>query len=257
MLGQQLVDEKVAIWRHRRLRGVLARVATPDEHLVDFLTLPGGLFERLVRLDLVVDEVTGSIVAVHGDQDPATRVGDPRTARVAAETAEYLRMNHAQPRAGQHGDRQVGDHRHVQSHPVASLEPGEVTEHGGELVDPSEQLTVADVLVGVRFQLRDPDNGGLVGIGLGVPVDAIVGSVQLAADEPVPEGGRGGVQRGVPALVPGQQVGILREALGELVLGELFEDRRIGAVGLSHESWRRLVVVLFPPVNRDLGFGYL
>jgi hypothetical protein len=44
VLGQDLVDEEVPSGCHRRRRGVLARVPPPDQHLVDFLALPGRLF---------------------------------------------------------------------------------------------------------------------------------------------------------------------------------------------------------------------
>src|SRR5215469_371576 len=90
-----------------------------------------------------------------------------------------------------------------------------------------------------------------------MPVDAVVAGVQLPADEPLPERRGRGVERGVPALIPGQQVRVLREAVRELVLSEPLEDRRVGAVGLGDEVWRRLVVVLLAPVNGDLGLGYL
>ena len=86
----QLVDEEVAALDHRALRAVLARVAPPDEHLVDLEALLARRRDRLVGLDLVVDQLAVAVVAVHRDEDPALRVGDPVAARRAAEAAEHL-----------------------------------------------------------------------------------------------------------------------------------------------------------------------
>ena len=148
-------------------------------------------------------------------------------AGVAAEPAEHLRMDDAQPRAGEHGDRQLGDHRHVQRHPVAGLQPGEVAQQRGELVHLPEQLRVADVHGLVGLELGHEDDRGLVRIGRSVPVDAIVRGVQPAADKPLAERRGAGVQRRVPGLVPGQQIGVFLEAVGELVLGEPLQDGRV------------------------------
>jgi hypothetical protein len=135
VLGQHLIDEDVAAADHRGLRGVLAGVAPPDENLVDLLALLAGCRQRLVGLDLMVRQLAATVVAVHGDQDAAAGVGDPVPAGGAAEPAEHLRVNDAQPGAGQHGDSQLGHHRHMQRHPVADLQPQRVAQHRRELVD--------------------------------------------------------------------------------------------------------------------------
>jgi len=41
------------------------------------------------------------------------------------------------------------------------------------------------------------------------------------------------------------------------LLAEPVEDGGVSGIGLGGELRRRLVVVLFPPVDRDLGFGDL
>ena len=45
---------------------------------------------------------------------------------VAGEPAEHLGVDHPEPGAGQHGDRQLRDHGHVQGDPVAGLSAAEV-----------------------------------------------------------------------------------------------------------------------------------
>src|SRR5262249_37508893 len=108
VLAGDLVHEEVPALDHRGLRRVLARVAPPPEHLARPVALVACLGDRLVGLDLVVHEVAAAVVPVHGDQDPAARVGDPGPAGVAAEPAEHLGVDDPEPGAGQHGDRQLG-----------------------------------------------------------------------------------------------------------------------------------------------------
>jgi hypothetical protein len=108
-----------------------------------------------------------------------------------------------------------------------------------------------------RLGLGHPDDGVLVRIGLCVPVDAVVGGVQLSPGEPLPERRVAGIQNRVERLVPGQQVCVFGKAAGEILLGEPVIDGRVGCVGLRDERRRRLDVLLFAPVNCDLGLGNL
>ena len=132
----------------------------------------------------------------------AAGVGDPAAAGGPAEPAEHLGVDHAEAGAGQHRDRQLRDHRHVQRDPVAGLQAAEVPQQRGQLVDLAVQLLVGDDLVasvsgsGTQIKRRLVRSCGQV------PVDAVVAGVEPAADEPLPEGRVAGVQRGVPVLVP-------------------------------------------------------
>ena len=56
------------------------------------------------------------------------RIGDAVAARRAAEAAEDLRVDDAEAGAGQHRHGQLGNHRQVEGHPVAGLQPGEVAQ---------------------------------------------------------------------------------------------------------------------------------
>src|SRR5205823_4262286 len=105
--------------------------------------------------------------------------------------------------------------------------------------------------------LRHPDERRLVAIGGQVAVDAVVTGVQPAADEPLPERRIARIQRRLPVRVPGQQVGVLLEALGEVLLGETLQDRGVARVRLADELRRRWVEVLLPPVDGDLRLGNL
>src|SRR6266581_4197407 len=55
-------------------------------------------------------------------------------ARLAAEAAEDLRVDDSQARTGQHGDRQLRDHRHVKGDAVSRLE-SQAAKHGGHFID--------------------------------------------------------------------------------------------------------------------------
>ena len=118
--------------------------------------------------------------------------------------------------AGEHGDRQLGDHRHVDGDAVA-LRDAEPLEDVGEPLHVAVQVGVGD-RAGVAG-LALPVVGDLVAVaGLDVAVDGVVTDVELAADEPLGEG-QLPVADGVPLLEPVEEVGGLAgpEALVVLV----------------------------------------
>jgi hypothetical protein len=117
----------------------------------------------------------------------------------------------------------------VEGHAVAGLHTGEALQERGELVDPLVQLLVGDRRGVLSLRLRYPDQRRLVAAGGQVPVDAVVGGVQAAANEPLPERRVAGVQRRVPVGVPVEQVPVLLEALGEALLAEPLEDGGVSA----------------------------
>ena len=105
--------------------------------------------------------------------------------RLGGEAAEDDRVRRADPGAGEHRDRQLRDHRHVDRDPVALLD-AELLQRVGGLADLAQQVGVGERprVAG----LADPVVGDLVAAaGLDVPVEAVVGDVQLAADEPLRE----------------------------------------------------------------------
>ena len=173
-----------------------------------------------------------------------------------AEPGEHLGVDDAEPGAGQHGHGQLGHHRHVQGDPVARLD-AEVAQHRGELVHPAVELLVGDHRVAGVLGLGHPDQRGLVPVPGQVPVDAVVAGVQLAADKPLPERRVAGVQRGVPVLVPVQQVGVFPEALREVLFREAVQDGRVGGVRLADELRRRRIIAFLTPVNGDRCLGRL
>src|ERR1700756_4976939 len=85
-------------------------------------------------------------------------------------------------------------------------------------------------------------------------VYAVVGRVDLSANEPFPEGRVIGIEGGVPVFVPAQQVSIFPKALGKILFAEALNYTGIGQVCLADEGRERIVVFLSPPVDRNLRF---
>ncbi len=125
--------------------------------------------------------------------------------------------------AREHGHRSFGDHRKVDVDAVA-LADAETLEHVGELRDLREQVAVRDGAGVARLSLP-VERYSIAVSGLDVTVEAVVGDVQLAADEPfrvreLP------VENGVPRLRPGQQIAGLACPETLVVLGRLVVEVR-------------------------------
>ena len=157
-------------------------VAAPVRRTTTTFSMVGHL-DAPRRRSLERRRRSAAIAAVGGDQHLRLRVVDPVAQRLGREAAEDDRVDGADPGAGEHRDRQLGGHRHVDRDAVA-LRDAERLEHVGELV----HLPV-EVPVGVGLPvagLAYPDERGLVAARpLDVPVDAVVRGVELPADEPL------------------------------------------------------------------------
>ena len=249
---QLVIDEKVAPVDHGGLGGVLAGIALPDQHFVDLLTVFFRMLDGDVRVLLVVEEGAAAVVGIRGDQHAAARVDDAVGAGRAAESAEHLGVDDAQAGAGQHGDGQLGNHGHVQGHPVTAFQAGKVFEQGGEFIHPHIQFLVGDVL-GLFFQgFGNKVDGGLVLVRLQVTIDAVVAGVDLAALEPFVTGCIAGIQNFIPVFVPGQKVGIFLIAVGKIIQAEPVIDAFVRHVCLGDKIRGWIIVPLLLPV-----YGYL
>ncbi len=158
----------------------------------------------------------------------------------------------AQPRAGEHRDRQLRNHRHVNRDAVAGLQPAEVAQHRRDLVHPRVQLLVGDRAERLVLRFGHEDERRLVLVLRQMPVDAVVAGVELPADEPFPERRLARVERRMPVPIPGQQVGVFPEALRKMLLREPFDDGGIDQIRLADELWRGKDVLLFLPMDGNL-----
>src|SRR6266567_3227494 len=227
----------------------------PDQDFLNFHTLCMGHFYRFVGFGLVVDQLSIAVIAVHRHQDATTRVGNSFSARRPAESTINLGMDNAQARAGKHGNWQLRDHGQVEGYAVASLDAAETLEKRSELVYPDVEFLIRNRLGVFRFRLGHPDYSRLVAIGRQVAIDAVVRDVEPTADEPLPKRRVARVQRRVPIVVPGEHIRVFLVALRKVLLTEPFINTRIARICLPNKLWRRLVILLLPPVNGDLCFG--
>ena len=121
-----------------------------------------------------------------------------------------------------------------------------------ELVDPAVELLVGDLLRLLVLTLGHPDQRVLAAARLEVPIDAVDACVQTSADPPLPERRIARIENRVPLAIPRQHLGVLREALREVLLAEPLQQCRVVSVRLRDERLRRRVVLLLTPMNRDL-----
>ena len=221
----QVVPPDVAAVHHLFVGG---SGAAQHHHLLD----AGRAVQRVVGVLLEGNDAAAPVAAVGGYQQLRLRVVDAVAQRLGAEPAEHDAMGRADAGAGQHGDGQFRRHGQVDGHPVA-LPYAQALEAVGELADLPQQVTVGVHLPVARLAL--PDDGGLVAPPVvDVPVDAVVGHVQLAADEPLGEGRAAPVQHCIPLPEPVQ---LLSQPGPEplRVGGGLRVNVRVGHVGRRRE----------------------
>ena len=141
-------------------------------------------------------------------------------------------MDHAQAGAGQHGDRQLRNHGHVDGYAISRLQSGEITQQGRHLIHPAVELLIGDGHREDFFRLAYENKCGFIGVLGQVPVHAVVAGIEFAAGIPLPERSVTGIERGVPVLVPVQQVSIFTVAFGKILFAEALVYGRIRQVGL-------------------------
>ena len=143
---------------------------------------PARLRERAVDRGLERGGGAAPVAAVGGDDDLRLGVVDAGGQGVGREPAEHHRVRGADAGAGEHRDGGLGDHRQVDRHPVAGLdaEVGEGVRGPADLV---LELGVGD-RAGVAGLALEVDRDPVAQAVLDVPVDAVVGDVELAAHEP-------------------------------------------------------------------------
>jgi hypothetical protein len=118
---QHLVHDEVAALNQWRAARISARVPLPHEHLLDPHALLFRLLDSDVRFLFVIEKLAAAVIGVHRDQHIALGIDDTVRRGLATEAAEDLRVNDAEPGAGEHRDRKLRHHWHVQRHPVALL----------------------------------------------------------------------------------------------------------------------------------------
>ncbi len=173
----------------------------------------GGVGVRLERnLAAAADAFVG------GDDAGRGAVGDAAGERIRREAAEHHRMDGADAGAGEHRDRRLQDHRHVDGDAVALLDAARL-QHVGEAADLGVQLLIGELLVGLGV-VAFPQERGLVAALGEMAVDAIVAGVERAVLEPFDRDVVrivGGVLHLGEGLDPVDALGLLAPELGRVL----------------------------------------
>ena len=169
--------------------------------------------DRLVEQRLVGDDAAGLDAAARRQDRLRRGVVDAGREFVRGKAAEHHRMDGADARAGEHGDRRLRHHRHVDEHPVA-LADAEVAQHGGEHLGLGQQAMIGEDALGPGKR-RIVDDGGLVAApGVDMAVDGVEAGVADPAGKPAAINAGLGIEDRLRLLEPVDVLGRLRpEAL--------------------------------------------
>ena len=149
----------------------------------DSLRFVAGQRNRRVEQRLVGDDFAATRTGVGADYQRGLGVFDARGQRTRGETAKHYRVNRPDTGAGQHGEHGVGNHGHINQHPVAGAHTQQL--HGsGHALHLVVQLGIGVDALGVGFG-GDRDQSGLVATGGQMPVDGVVAEVGRTADKPI------------------------------------------------------------------------
>ena len=137
----------------------------------------------------------------------ASRHLHPLLDRLGREPAEDDVVRRADPRAREHRDDDLGNHRQVDADHVSLANP-EVLERVREPLHVAVQLGVGDRAL-LALLAGPVERDAVAAPGLDVTVQAVVGDVQLAVGEPLVERRVGVVEHGRERLVPVQGARLL------------------------------------------------
>jgi hypothetical protein len=99
--------------------------------------------DRLVEQRLVGDDAARLEPAACREDHLRLGVVDPSGKLARGETAEHDRVNRADARAGEHADRRLQDHRHVEDDASAFADT-EIAQHGGKHLRLGHQTVIGD-----------------------------------------------------------------------------------------------------------------
>ena len=237
-----LVVEDVAVAH----RAVDLRVAHDDRGRGRHADLVAGLFDRR-GLALAAR-------AVDGDQRPG--LGDLHALLdgLRREAAEDDVVRGADPRAGEHRDDDLGDHRQVDPDDIALLD-ALVAQRVGEALDVGVELGVGDVAL-LALLPAPVKRDAVAEAGVDVAIEAVVGGVDRPALKPLVERRIGVVEHRVPLAEPVQ---LARLALPprHRVGGRLGVDARVVEQRVTSERLGRREGLDLQQLLEALGQGFV
>ncbi len=112
-LAQWLVGDQIV-----RVQPLGCELPVDQQHM---RCLVGCARERFVYQRRVVDHFAAAGAGIGGDDQRGFGIVDAGRQVGRREAAEHDRVNRAEPRACQHGEQRLGDHRQIEQHDVAAL----------------------------------------------------------------------------------------------------------------------------------------
>ena len=140
-----------------------------------------------------------SVPAICSNHELGFGVIDAISKRVRAEAAENDTMHGADPGAGQHRDRKLGDHRKIDRDPIA-LPHAQLLQHIGEPIDLAVEIPIGERASVARLTFPD-ERSFVAASGRDMTVETVGAHVELPADEPLRVGRIPG-EHLVPGLHP-------------------------------------------------------
>ena len=175
--------------------------ALDDQNVLHGLRAPDGFIDRgLERCGL-----TAAPLPVDGHHQLGGGVVDARAQDGGGEPGEHHRMRQPEAGAGEHRDG-LGDHRHIDRDAVAG-DYSQLGEGVRGLRDLGEQVVVGHG-AGISGFPVEVDRDAVTVAGLDVLVDAVVGDIQRATDEPLRDRSVGPVEHLRPLGGPVQTLGL-------------------------------------------------
>ena len=194
--------------------------------------LRARLGDRRVEQGLVRDDPV-DLDAARGRQHHARpRVVDAGRQFVRREPAEHDRMHRADPGTGQHRDRRLRDHRHIDQHAVALPHP-EPGQHPGDKRGPVAHLAIGKTLDRAGDRAVPDQRDPVAASRHDMAVERVPARVETRADEPSVKRRIAFVEDPVPAPLP-------IDCLGRLG-PEFLRSFQRAAIGLGIERHRVLL----------------
>ncbi len=160
--------------------------------------------DRLVHQRLVGHDAAGLDAARGGEDEMGAAIVDAGRELARREAAEHHRMHRPDAGAGEHGDQRLGDHGHVDQHPIPGLH-AEIANDRRERLDLAFKFRVGELADGAGHGAVVDDGEALAMACRHMPVDGVMAGVAHAIRIPTAVDARASVEhgRGRPEPVDG------------------------------------------------------
>ncbi len=160
-----------------------------------------GEGDREIEQRFVFDDPARLDAAARGQNDLRLGVVDAGRELPGGEAAEHHRMHGADPRAGEHGDDRLRNHRHIDQHPVARRDP-EVVERRGKRRRLVEQFAIGDGAPGRGDRAVVIERDLVAASRLDMPVERVEAGVAARVGEPAAIDARVGIENALRRRYP-------------------------------------------------------